>query len=93
MRRILNYYHRFTYKLQHSIFVLSESEFRDFQKIYGDPVKIRRDYPDTFPNPERITGEGWILKNGYAKEEIYLRKSTYKQYIYGDTNQDKRRVN
>ncbi len=92
MRLILNYYHKFTYKLQHSIFVLNESEFKEFQKQYGDPVNIRREYPENKPNPERITGEGWVLKNGYAKEDIFLRKNTYKQYIYGNINQSKRRA-
>lgn len=80
MKLVLNYHKPFTCKLQHSVYLLNKKETKDFEKKYGIARNILREYLDCIPTPFRISGNGWVIKNdGYAKESVYIEKSTYKE--------------
>ncbi len=80
MKLALNYYKPITCELQHSIYLLTEKEYHEFQKTLGEPDTIVRKYPQCTPEPFAITGTGWAInEDGYSKEAVYIRKKTYKR--------------
>lgn len=80
MKLALNYYKPITCELQHSIFLLTEKEYREFKETLGEAEQIVRKYPHCTPEPFVITGAGWAInEDGYSKETVYIRKKTYKR--------------
>ena len=80
MKLVLNCHKPFTCEFQHDIYILNKKETAEFTAKYGSPQRIIRDYRQCKPNPDRITGMGWVIKNGgYSKESVYITKSTFRR--------------